>query len=55
FWKNKIPNNARNVWWRLLINKLPSGLHLRSITPDMVEPLCRICGTSLETSQHLFS
>ncbi|KAG0052741.1 hypothetical protein BGZ90_006406 [Linnemannia elongata] len=53
FWKNQIPHNARNVWWRLLINKLPSGLHLHSIIPDMVEPLCRVCGTSLETSQHL--
>jgi len=53
FWKNKIPHNARNVWWRLLINKLPSGLHLHSIIPDMVEPLCRVCGLNLETSQHL--
>ncbi|KAG9068237.1 hypothetical protein KI688_011832 [Linnemannia hyalina] len=48
FWKNKILHNARNVWWRLLINKLPSGLHLHSIIPDMVESLCRVCGIDLK-------
>ncbi|KAG9067202.1 hypothetical protein KI688_011984 [Linnemannia hyalina] len=53
FWKNKIPHNARNVWWRLLFNKLSSGLHLHSVFSDMVEPLCRVCGTDLETIQHL--
>ncbi|KAF9144474.1 hypothetical protein BGX30_012681 [Mortierella sp. GBA39] len=53
FWKNKIPHNARNVWWRLLFNKLPSDLHLHSIIPDMVEPLCRVCGTDLETIKPL--
>ena len=53
FWKNKIPHNARNVWWRLLIDKLPSGVHLHSLIPDMVEPLCRVCGVDPETNQHL--
>ncbi|KAG9062176.1 hypothetical protein KI688_006508 [Linnemannia hyalina] len=54
FWKNKLPHNARNVWWRLLINKLPSGSFLNSILPDMVEsPICRICQVHMETSRHL--
>jgi hypothetical protein len=53
FWKYTIPHNARNVWWRLLINKLPSGLFLNSILPDMVDsPLCRVCQVHLETSRH---
>ncbi|KAG9070404.1 hypothetical protein KI688_009741 [Linnemannia hyalina] len=53
FWRNKIPHNAHNVWRRLLINELPSGLHLHSIIPDMVELLCLVCGTGLEASQRL--
>jgi hypothetical protein len=54
FWKNTILHNARNVWWRLLINKRPSGLFLNSILPGMVDsPLCRVCQVHLETSRHL--
>lgn len=53
FWKNPIPHNARNVWWRLLINKLPSGVHFHSILPDKVGVLCRICLTQVESNQHL--
>ncbi|KAG9069863.1 hypothetical protein KI688_009188 [Linnemannia hyalina] len=52
-WTSFWNNNARNTWWRLLINKLPSGLHLHSIIRDMVEHLCWVCGTDLETSRHL--
>ena len=53
FWKESIPHNARNVWWRLLINKLPSGTRLHAIIPAVVEPLCRICNNGHETDHHL--
>ena len=47
------PAQCAQFWWRLQINKLPSGLHLHSIISDVVEPLCRVCGVDLETNQHL--
>jgi len=53
FWKQKMPHNARNVWWRLLIKKLPSGVRLHRIIPTFVGPLCRICQEGDETDQHL--
>ncbi|KAF9179149.1 hypothetical protein BGZ51_007195, partial [Haplosporangium sp. Z 767] len=53
FWKEPIPHNARNVWRRLLINKLPSGTRLHAIIPEMIEPLCRKCSNGLETDRHL--
>jgi len=57
FWKDfrkqKMPHNARNVWWRLLIKKLPSGVLLQRMIPAIVGPLCRICQEGQETDQHL--
>lgn len=53
FWREEMPHNARNVWWRLLINKLPSGVRLHAIIPAVVEPLCRICSNGHETDRHL--
>ncbi|KAK3827148.1 MAG: hypothetical protein JOS17DRAFT_818096 [Linnemannia elongata] len=53
FWKNAIPHNARNAWWRLLINKLPSGFALHSFFPDEYSRVCRICQTHVDTSRHL--
>jgi hypothetical protein len=53
FWKYTIPHNARNVWWRLLINKLPSGNLLHTFFPDEYSRVCRICKTHVETSRHL--
>ncbi|OAQ32610.1 hypothetical protein K457DRAFT_70493, partial [Linnemannia elongata AG-77] len=53
FWKDKIPHNPCNVWWRLLINKPPSSLQIHFLTPFMVEPLCRVSGAVLETIQRL--
>jgi len=53
FWKQKMPHNARNVWWRLLIKKLPSGVRLHRMIPVIVGPLCRICQEGDETDQHL--
>lgn len=53
FWRTIMPHNARNVWWRLLINKLPSGDRLHAIIPDVVEPICRICNNAIETDSHL--
>ncbi|KAF9082241.1 hypothetical protein BGX29_003984 [Mortierella sp. GBA35] len=53
FWKNAIPHNARNAWWRLLINKLPSGYALHSFFPDEYSRVCRICQTHMDTSRHL--
>ncbi|KAF9974738.1 hypothetical protein BGZ75_000721 [Mortierella antarctica] len=53
FWRAEMPHNVRNVWWRLLINKLPSGVRLHAIIPDVVDPICRICNNAIETDQHL--
>ena len=52
-WDRKIPHNARNIWWRLLIGKLPSCARLHNIMPTIVAPLCRICEAETETDQHL--
>jgi hypothetical protein len=48
-----MPHNARNVWWRLLIKKLPSGVRLHRIIPTIVDRRCRICQGEDETDQHL--
>ncbi|KAF9901454.1 hypothetical protein EC991_006103 [Linnemannia zychae] len=53
FWKDPIPHNARSVWWRLLINKLPTGVYFHSIIPEKVSVLCRVCLTQAETNKHL--
>ena len=54
------PHNARNAWWRLLINKLPSGYALHSFIPGEYSffpgeysRVCRICQTHVDTSRHL--
>ncbi|KAF9898367.1 hypothetical protein EC991_011452 [Linnemannia zychae] len=53
FWKDPIPHNARSVWWRLLINKLPTGVYFHLIIPGKVGVLCRVCLTQAETNKHL--
>lgn len=53
FWVNTMPHNARNVWWRLLINKLPSRSRLHAILPTIFEPRCQICKDEDETDSHL--
>ncbi|KAF9142480.1 hypothetical protein BGX20_007265, partial [Mortierella sp. AD010] len=53
FWKAIIPHNSRNIWWRLLIGKLPSGARLHAIIPTIVEPLCRICQSDTDSDHHL--
>ncbi|KAF8977611.1 hypothetical protein BGZ46_007255 [Entomortierella lignicola] len=53
FLDRMIPRNARNIWRRLLIGKLPSGARLHSIIPTIVAPMCRICQNDIESDQHL--
>jgi hypothetical protein len=52
FWKREMPHNVRNVWWRLLIRKLPTGVRLHAFIPMIVSPQCRVC-QERETDQHL--
>ncbi|KAI8363239.1 hypothetical protein B0O80DRAFT_379086, partial [Mortierella sp. GBAus27b] len=52
FWQMNIPHNARNVWWRLLIKKLPSSARLHAIIPT-IAPQCRICKEGIETDHHM--
>jgi len=53
FWKADIPHRARTVWWRLLINKLPSRKRLHTIMPGEFETSCLICGDEVETDRHM--
>ena len=53
FWKADIPHRAHAVWWRLLINKLPSHKRLHTIMPEEFEASCPICGAEEETDRHM--
>ncbi|KAG1142775.1 hypothetical protein G6F37_007348 [Rhizopus arrhizus] len=53
FWKEDIPLKARDVWYRLLHNKLPCRSTLHSTLPSFfVDPVCQICSTIAESSTH---
>lgn len=43
FWKQRIHHKVRNVWWRLLIRKLPTGTGLHVILPEKAQVLWRLC------------
>jgi hypothetical protein len=51
-WNTDMPHNARNIWWRLLIGKLPAGSRLHAFLPD-IPIFCRVCENETETDQHL--
>ncbi|KAF9918815.1 hypothetical protein BX616_005429 [Lobosporangium transversale] len=53
FWCLPLPRNARNVWWRLLIDKLPFGVHLHRYMPNKSLLICQMCRRFPETEQHL--
>jgi len=53
FWSADIPHRTRTVWWRLLINKLPSRKRLHSLMSEEFEASCPICGADEETDRHM--
>ncbi|ORY99644.1 hypothetical protein BCR42DRAFT_339274 [Absidia repens] len=54
FWRTPISHGARNCWWRLLIQKLPTQEALRHVNPDSMNPgWCKICNKQVEDAQHM--
>ena len=51
FWKTEMLHKARNVWWRLLVGKLPTGVRLNPIFPD-ISTQCRLCLLQPEDDTH---
>ncbi|KAG1540333.1 hypothetical protein G6F49_012159 [Rhizopus delemar] len=53
FWNEDIPFKARDVWYRLLHNKLPCRLTLRRTLPTIfVDPACLLCSSAPESCTH---
>ncbi|CAO3588473.1 unnamed protein product [Absidia cylindrospora] len=54
FWRLPITHGSRNVWWRLLIDKLPTQENLRHIRDQDPNPgMCRICDLYIEDPHHM--
>jgi len=51
FWKIDMLHKTRDVWWRLLIGKLPTGMRLNRIY-DQIPTQCRICNLGTEDDHH---
>ncbi|KAG1314597.1 hypothetical protein G6F64_001345 [Rhizopus arrhizus] len=53
FWNSNIPFKARDVWYRVLHNKLSCQLALHHAIPTIFEdPSCPLCSTNPENSTH---
>lgn len=53
FWNSDVPFKARDVWYRLLHNKISCRLALhRAIPTIFADPYCPICYTAPDTSTH---
>lgn len=53
FWNEDIPFKARDVWYRLLHNKLPCRLTLHRTLPTIfIDPACLLCSSAPESCTH---
>ncbi|KAF9581287.1 hypothetical protein BGW38_001749 [Lunasporangiospora selenospora] len=52
FLEERDSHNAHNVWWRLLIDKLPPGQFF-NITVRDTGSMCQICQVHVDTCRHL--
>ncbi|SAM02760.1 hypothetical protein [Absidia glauca] len=54
FWSLTIPHRVRNLWWRLLLHKLPTRLRLVKFKiPQVTTPTCAICQETPEDDHHM--
>jgi hypothetical protein len=53
FWKSDMLHKTRNVWWRLLIGRLPTGRRLNPIF-DTIPTQCRVCDLAAEEDDQHF-
>jgi hypothetical protein len=54
FWKLRLSPTARNVWYRLMMNKWPALTRLHHFIPTTVpSPYCPHCPSTYHTTKHL--
>ncbi|KAG0874994.1 hypothetical protein G6F62_011255 [Rhizopus arrhizus] len=53
FWKGDVPLKSRDVWYRIIFNKLSCRQNLHRLLPtSFTDPLCPLCSSAIEDPLH---
>ena len=52
FWSYLLSHTSRNVWYRILLGKLPCRATLHGILPAITDPICALCSQATDSTEH---